>query len=596
MYDPPDFVGDMYVLQYPLRPSYRPYGDQGVLDKVELKPKSRRLRFAYKLHQNDHYAEEDVMQEKYEQRHTLNSTVVANPACSYAVGVIRQGRMTLTPIRAVNQLRPDFEDFEKLKKTADRGLGVSGVADGHEGARAARASDSEEEPGPMEPVEAPMAPVRVEYLSGKGAQADAQMAAKAADTEDAWKRLDFFDASSPESADIYLQHIVFAATEAAEADMEGSAPEHPKLQPLELDGDNVSFLKSMCGRAEERNRLRQLRQKASLNQDGLSSYVLSKMPAERQVEAIVRHFGVASYAHHVRKRLPQSTLRSIGSDVALITMLQDCAVLVCGNWVLKSKLANFEGMEANARDLLLSILNKRAGRLLPADVSKWSTVFQQTVAADALREIVRSVLQESEDKQYWKMKAEPDQDFIHRYSELVRESDDWLESRRAEVIKAGKESSGGATGSRLQASAGASSRMRARLLPEAREALLSGPKTTEELKRLIQRKHPTEEIREEDLLGVLSMEELDALQVRGVWVLARTGTESHDKFRKTLLSLFRHRDSVTRQEVMEEYQQIHGERCKLSDYVVRQQLREIAEKVEDGPQTVYIVKGALQTR
>jgi len=91
------------------------------------------------------------------------------------------------------------------------------------------------------------------------------------------------------------------------------------------------------------------------------------------------------------------------------------------------------------------------------------------------------------------------------------------------------------------------------------------------------------------LLGVLSMEELDALQaltvlqssrqkqvlaflfdqVRGVWVLARTGTESHDKFRKTLsrplqsrefrnlalhdhprLALFRHRDSVTRQEVM----------------------------------------------
>lgn len=444
------------------------------------------------------------------------------------------------------------------------------------------------------------APVRVEYLSGKGAQgaqgAQAEQMAKAADTEDAWKRLDFFDASSPESADIYLQHIVFAATEAAEADMEGSAPEHPKLQALELDGDNVSFVKSMCGHAEERNRLRQLRQKASLNQDGLSSYVLSKMPAERQVEAIVRHFGVASYTHHVRKRLPQSTLRSIGSDVALITMLQGCAVLVCGNWVLKSKLANFEGMEANARDLLLSILNKRAGRLPPADVSKWSSAFQQTVATDALREIVRGVLQESEDKQYWKMKAEPDQDFMHRYSELVRESDDWLESRRTEVIKAGKESSGGATGSRLQASAGASSRMRARLLPEAREALLSGPKTTEELKRLIQRKHPTEEIREEDLLGVLSMEELDALQVRGVWVLARTGTESHDKFRKTLLTLFRHRDSVTRQEVMEEYQQTYGERCKLSDYVVRQQLREIAEKVEDGPQTVYIVKGALQTR
>ena len=65
-------------------------------------------------------------------------------------------------------------------------------------------------------------------------------------------------------------------------------------------------------------------------------------------------------------------------------------------------------------------------------------------------------------------------------------------------------------------------------------------------------------------------------QVRGVWVLARTGTESHDKFRKTLsrplqssefrnlalhdhprLTLFRHRDSVTRQEVMVE-PEMHG--------------------------------------
>ena len=352
MYDPPDFVGDMYVLQYPLRPSYRPYGDQGVLDRVELKPKSRRLRFVYKLHQNDHYAEEDVMHEKYEQRHTLNSTVVANPACSYAVGVIRQGRMTLTPIRAVNQLRPDFEDFEKLKSKQTAGAPADPEA-------AAGASESgEEAEGPGEP-ETEMAPVRVEYISSRQSAQSAQPEAKV-DVEDAWKRLDFFDASSTESADIYLQHIVFAATEAAEADMEGNAPDHPKLQPLELDGDNVSFLRSMCGHAEERNRLRQLRQRASANQDGLSSYVLSKMPAERQVEAIVRHFGVASLTQHVRKRLPQSTLRSKGSDQALIAMLRDCAVLICGNWVLKSKLANFEGMEANARELLLALLSKRA--------------------------------------------------------------------------------------------------------------------------------------------------------------------------------------------------------------------------------------------
>jgi len=274
-------------------------------------------------------------------------------------------------------------------------------------------------------------------------------------------------------------------------------------------------------------------------------------------------------------------------------MLRDCAVLVCGNWVLRSKLANFEGMEANARDLLLALLNKRAGRLHGTDVAKWRSVFQQSVANDAVLDIVRSVMQQSEDKQSWKLRSDPDQEFLNRFPDLAKEFDDWLEQRRVEVVKAGNQ--GPVAGGSKQAS-GANARMRARLLPEAREALLTGPKTTDELRRLIQRKHPTEEIREEDLLAVLSKEELDAFQVRGVWVLARTGTESHDKFRKTLLSLFRHRDSLTRQDVMEEYEQMYGERCKLSDYVVRQQLREVAEKIDDGGRTVYVVKGALQTR
>ncbi|CAJ1338831.1 unnamed protein product [Effrenium voratum] len=341
----------MYVLQYPLRPSYRPYGDQGQLERVELKAKSRRLRFLYRLHQNDHYAEEDVMHEKYEQRHTLNSVVVANPNCSYAVGVIRQGRMTLTPIRSVNQLRPDFEDFEKLRTKSSAGAAAA-VASTQDPEKEKDAASDASEDAPPEAVD--MAPLRVEYVRDKDGKEKEVMA----DAEDAWKRLDFFDASSTEAADIYLQHIVFAANEAAEAEMEGQSSEHPKLQPLDLDGDGKSFIHAMCGQAEQRAALRQQRQKAALNQGGLSSYVLSKMPTERQVEAILRHFGVAPFAQ-LRKRLPQSTLRG-KTEEALLAMLKDCGVLVCGNWVLKSPLANFDGMEANARDVLLTMLNRKA--------------------------------------------------------------------------------------------------------------------------------------------------------------------------------------------------------------------------------------------
>ena len=43
-------------------------------------------------------------EQKYLPRFSLRtSTVVANPACSYAIAVIRQNRLTLTPVRAVNQ-------------------------------------------------------------------------------------------------------------------------------------------------------------------------------------------------------------------------------------------------------------------------------------------------------------------------------------------------------------------------------------------------------------------------------------------------------------------------------------------------------------
>eukprot|EP00435_Cladocopium_sp_Y103_P070999 s23_g36.t1 len=345
MYDPPDFVGDMYVLQYPLRPSYRPYGDQGYLDRVELKPKSRRLRFVYKLNQNEHYAEEDVHDEKCEQRHTLTSTVVANPACSYAIGVIRAGRLTLTPVRAVNQLRPDFEDFDKLRSkqiAAPSGPTEPGgtAADGN--AVASNAKGDASESGGEEPSEMiDFNPVRVEYH----AKGDKEVIAQP-DAGDVWKRLDFFDQTSPEASDIYLQHIVFAANEASEAEKQGlTSPDHPKLQDLDLDGDHISYVRGLCGQAETRNKLRSLRQKAHQAQNsGLSSYVLSKMPAERQVESILRHYGVISFLN-LRKRLPVATLRSTSED-ALIDMLRSCGVLVCGNWVLKSVLANFEGMEA----------------------------------------------------------------------------------------------------------------------------------------------------------------------------------------------------------------------------------------------------------
>ncbi|CAE8612103.1 unnamed protein product [Polarella glacialis] len=613
MFDPPDFVGDMYVLQYPLRPNYRPYGDQGVLDKVELKAKSRRLKFTYKLHQNHHYNDEDVTN-KYEQRHILSSTVVANPTCSYAVAVIHQGRLTLTPVRAMNQLRPDFEDFERARTWKPPAGAASSSAPTVPTAPAdvpqtggGGSSDSGgEEDGQQGPSSAAApsaggdviagAPIRVEYVPtarGPAAVAAALNAAKG--EEEPWKKLEFFDARADEAKDIYLQHIIWPAAAAAEAERDGYAPDHPKLQELQLDGDKGAFLAAMCGQSGE---LREKKKQEDTPKDGLTSFVLSKMPPERQVEAVVRHFSVASYAQ-IRKRLPPSTLRAKGGDDYLIHLLRRCAILIAGNWVLKSELANFEGDEAAARDMLLILLHKKLGVLTRAELLRWQEVFKKTTQPGARNEMVKAVCVEDRNTGDVRLKSPLDQDFIRRFPTVVQEFEQSLEEGRIKLTQGIKDKATiqGAPGTTAaqQAQAAASARIRAKLLGEVRETLTMGATTFGDLKRQLQKKNTTQAIRDEDLHAVLAMPGLEAVQVRDVWLLGRTGMEANDKFRKILLGLFRSRDSISREEIMHEYQQVYGEKCMLSDYVVRQQLREIADKMTtgEGGQTCYVLRSAL---
>jgi len=594
MYDPPDFVGDMYVLQYPLRPVYRPYGDQGELDRVELKPRSRRLKFVYKLSTGDNFDEDGVATERHGQKHVLSSTVVANPNCSYAVGVIHQGRMTITPIRAVNQLRPDFETFDRLRaqqhSRAASAASADPVAEAMAEAAPAAGGDSSDS-GADEPRAVPeadlvaAAPVRVEYVVPGKSEAVATSAAASAEVEDTWTRLDYYSASSEEARDIYRQHIVFPAAAAAEAEEEGYEPDHPKLQKLELDGDREAFLATMCGQAVPRKERKEKREDEP--QDGLSAYVLSRMPVERQVEAVVRHFGVVSYSRQLRARLPPSTLRQAGGDEGLFQLLLRCAVLVAGNWVLKSELAGFEGTEAHARDMLLCIMDRKKGMLRREEYERWAQIFERATQRTARDEMTRTVAEYDKETASWRLRNAPDDDFLRRFAKLAEEQRIWWEQHRNTIIRMSQVKKHGDTAA---AAAAASSRHRNRLLGEVREVLALGAANPGELRRTLQKKNPTVAIREEEVLQVLQHPDLEAVQVRNLWMLARTGKEDNDKFRSTLIGLFRQRDSVSRKDIMAEYERLHGRPCKLSEYVMRSFIREIAEKAD---RDNFVLKGTM---
>merc|ERR1712196_200035 len=113
-----------------------------------------------------------------------------------------------------------------------------------------------------------------------------------------------------------------------------------------------------------------------------------------------------------------------------------------------------------------------------------------------------------------------------------------------------------------------------------RKVLTASAMTLPELRVLIQRRNPQSAIRDEDLRAVLQDASLAAVQVRDLWVLSRTGNDKQDAFRQVLVSLFRSRDSVSKQEILAEYTRVNGGQADFSDYVLRGLLRELTERVD----------------
>ncbi|KAF8820281.1 Dna-directed Rna polymerase III RPC5, partial [Cardiosporidium cionae] len=117
------------LLQYPLRPVYRPYGDQGQLTKVEFRKQQRTLQMTYNLNiAGENFDDSqhiqfpgDVAALRESQaaqvsRHQLKSQQAISPHCSYGVGILRDGNLYITPITSLLQFRPNFQkvDAERL--------------------------------------------------------------------------------------------------------------------------------------------------------------------------------------------------------------------------------------------------------------------------------------------------------------------------------------------------------------------------------------------------------------------------------------------------------------------------------------------------
>ncbi|RHY27677.1 hypothetical protein DYB32_006622 [Aphanomyces invadans] len=112
--------GSIHVVQFPLRPVYRPMTSRPV--HAEYKPVNSMLTLDYPVHTEDHYNKDDDMD--MPSRMTLQSSAIA-PVSNYAVGVFRDGQLHLTPVTSILQMRPTMSHLDDEDEKDDNDMDVS---------------------------------------------------------------------------------------------------------------------------------------------------------------------------------------------------------------------------------------------------------------------------------------------------------------------------------------------------------------------------------------------------------------------------------------------------------------------------------------
>lgn len=116
-----DFVASatqLYILQQPLRPPWRPYDFEDARS-VRIKPQARKMEISIPLDQATANYNDTIEPHKQIKACTLQSTAVETKTC-YAVGYVKDGKLMLAPVDWCLQLRPDLSYLNVEKKEAEK--------------------------------------------------------------------------------------------------------------------------------------------------------------------------------------------------------------------------------------------------------------------------------------------------------------------------------------------------------------------------------------------------------------------------------------------------------------------------------------------
>ena len=539
--DPPHICGEIHVLLHSLRPSGRPYGDQGQLNSVEYEEETESLRINYSL--NPRSETYDSGAPFTLRGHSLISRPVPRDvsSSSYCMGVLKDGILTLVPVKAMSNVRPSFDHVDT--EAAQRRSAATLVP-----------QNSGEESQSADPSK-PLTGKALHYQ-----QLVRSLKSTSTSTASSWRRLDCYDYDSVEAADIFHEHIL--------TDMKASQPwKELKLRNLEFfptTKDHQYLLKLASGSwgvsATESS-------EDSTSQDpGFAS--LNRLDFSRQIESVMKRMQIASFTE-ILSVLPANT-RAKYSESDVLGQLENCAFCVQGNWVVLSHLSSHKPQLWDTRDAALLLL--RAGREVTIQAL---ASFNNSSKQDS-EEILRNLCNLDIQTNGWKFKLKPDEQFMAENSELMKRQESVSNAilGRLKVKKEQVKTGESGAVSRQQISEDELEVMGKKLFEKLSD---SGSMKITDIVHFIQSVSSGHYITEPIALEILRR--INAIILRDRWAVGggRPGDlPDASTLRDVVMQMYRVRDSLSKPEILAEFENIVRRKCDLSDHDVRRVIKEFA--------------------
>lgn len=382
----------LYLLQYPLRPAWRPYGLEERCQEVRVKPQQSKLEVDLVVDTTgENY---DTERESHLQitKQTLTSSRVALNT-NYAVGVLRRGQLHLNPIKAVVQLRPSMkyiDDADVAKKKQNREAGITDGDD--EEMVEAEASESKSE---LTLLQVSIRRRETERQEASRLQSHAYL--KQLDEAESWIPLEPHGVDSPLTDGIRQKMVASTKT-----------PIPFTLRPEEYIDTLVP------GRASA-STVEVLHEDGSGNV-GISRSFLNTLSLEDRFHVLLSKGRVQVLQfERLMKLAPMGC-----TEAEVLDVLQQKALLVQGCWVAASFI-RYEQPLSIIRDYILSLFNKNR-------VVLHEQLEDLPISKEALREIMLSLAVQRSNVG-WEFQESTDRSFIKKHQGVAKaQANQWVES------------------------------------------------------------------------------------------------------------------------------------------------------------------------